>query len=374
MPARVPIAVPFLDVGASYRELKPEYDEAYQRVMNSGWFVLGKEVEAFEAQFAGHCGVRHCIGTGNGLDALFLILRGYGIGPGDEVVIPAHTFIATWLAVSHAGATPVPVEPDEQTFQMDPRKVAAALTERTRAIVPVHLYGNVGRMDKLRELASRHSLRLIEDAAQAHGATWNGARAGSLGDAAAFSFYPAKNLGAFGDGGAVVTNDEELARRVRALRNYGSEGKYVHEFQGYNSRLDTLQAAFLQVRLKHLADWNARRKAAAEKYLKGLEDVRCCKLPVVREEVNPSWHLFVVRCAERDRLRKSLAFRGVETSVHYPVPPHLSPAYADRGFKRGDFPVTERLADTVLSLPMGPHLTEAQVERVIQAVRESLNE
>jgi dTDP-4-amino-4,6-dideoxygalactose transaminase len=374
MPARVPITVPFLDVGASYRELKQEYDEAYQRVMNSGWFVLGEEVEAFEAQFAAHCGVRHCIGTGSGLDALFLILRGYGIGPGDEVVVPAHTFIATWLAVSHTGAAPVPVEPDEHTLQMDPKQVAAALTSRTRAIVPVHLCGNIGRMDELRELASRHGLRLIEDAAQAHGAAWKGAPVGSLGDAAGFSFYPAKNLGAFGDGGAVATNDQELAGRVRALRNYGSAGKYMHEFQGYNSRLDTLQAAFLQVRLKHLAAWNARRKAVAEMYLKGLENARGCELPTVAEEVNPSWHLFVIRCAERDGLQRSLAARGVETAVHYPVPPHLSPAYAGCGFKRGDFPITERLAGTVLSLPMGPHLAEAQVEWVIQAVRESLDE
>ncbi len=371
MPARVPITVPFLDVGASYQELKREYDEAYQRVMNSGWFVLGEEVEAFETQFAAHCGVRHCISTGSGLDALFLILRGYGIGAGDEVIVPAHTFIATWLAVSHTGATPVPIEPDEQNFQMNPERVAAAITGRTRAIVPVHLYGNIGNMGALRQLASRHGLRLIEDAAQAHGAEWKGTPVGSLGDAAGFSFYPAKNLGAFGDGGAVVTNDDELAGRVRALRNYGSQGKYVHEVRGYNSRLDSLQAAFLQVRLKHLAAWNERRKALAGIYLKGL---RGCQLPVVAEEVNPSWHLFVIRCAERDRLRESLASRGVETSVHYPVPPHLSPAYADRGFKRGDFPVTERLADTVLSLPMGPHLTEVQVEWVIQAVRESLNE
>ncbi len=374
MPARFPIEVPFLDVGASYRELKQEYDEAYRRVMDSGWYILGQEVETFEAQFAAHCRTRHCIGAGSGLDALFLILRGYGIGPGDEVVVPAHTFIATWLAVSHTGATPVPVEPEDQSFQMDPARIDSAVTARTRAIVTVHLYGGIAGIDAIRELASRHGLLLIEDAAQAHGAAWKGAPAGSLGDAAGFSFYPAKNLGAFGDGGAVVTNDDALAGRVRAMRNYGSVGKYVHQFQGYNSRLDTLQAAFLQVRLKHLKAWNERRKLVAEAYLRGLENARGCQLPCVSNDVDPSWHLFVIRHAERDRLRRSLELRGIETSVHYPAPPHLSPAYSDRGFKPGDFPITERLADTVLSLPMGPHMREAQVERVIRALRESLDE
>jgi len=374
MPASFPIAVLFLDVGASYRELKQEYDQAYQRVMNSGWFVLGEEVEAFEEQFAAHCRARHCIGTGSGLDALFLILKAYGIGPGDEVIVPAFTFIATWLAVSHTGAVPVPADPDEKSCQMDPQRVAAVLTARTRAIVTVHLYGNIARMDALQQLASRHALLLIEDAAQAHGAAWNGTPAGSLADAAGFSFYPAKNLGAFGDAGAVVTNDAALAARVRALRNYGSAGKYMHHVQGYNSRLDTLQAAFLQVRLKHLAAWNARRKAVAGAYRKGLENARGCQLPTVADEVDQAWHLFVIRHAQRDRLKRSLAARGIETLVHYPVPPHLSPAYADRGFKRGDFPITERLADTVLSLPLGPHLNEAQVELVIQAVHASLHE
>jgi dTDP-4-amino-4,6-dideoxygalactose transaminase len=374
MSARHSIKVPFLDVGAGYRELKQEYDEAYHRVMNSGWFVLGEEVEAFEAQFQALCGAHHCVGTGSGLDALFLILRGYGIGPGDEVVVPAHTFIATWLAVSHTGATPVPVEPDEQSFQMDAQRIADALTGRTRAIVTAHLYGGIARMDAMRELASRKGLRLIEDAAQAHGAAWKGAPAGSLGDAAAFSFYPAKNLGAFGDGGAVVSNDTELAARIRALRNYGSSDKYMHELQGYNSRLDTLQAAFLQVRLKHLAAWNARRKAVAAAYLKGLENAWGCQLPCVSNEVDPAWHLFVIRHSERDRLRRSLESRGIETSIHYPVPPHLSPAYQNLGFKRGDFPITERLAGTVLSLPIGPHLSGEQVERVIQAVHESADE
>jgi dTDP-4-amino-4,6-dideoxygalactose transaminase len=374
MSARPPIKVPLLDVGAAYRELQQQCDEAYQRVMNSGWFVLGEEVAAFEAQFRAQCGAHHCVGTGSGLDALFLILRGYGIGPGDEVVVPAHTFIATWLAVSHAGATPVPVEPEEQSFQMDPQRIADALTARTRAILTAHLYGAIARMDAIRDLASRKGLLLIEDAAQAHGAAWKGAPAGSFGDAAAFSFYPSKNLGAFGDGGAVVTNDAELAQKIRALRNYGSTSKYIHQLQGYNSRLDTLQAAFLQVRLKHLVAWNARRKAVAAAYLKGLEKTPGCHLPYVPNEVESAWHLFVIRHHERDRLRRSLESRGIETAIHYPVPPHLSPAYANLGFKHGDFPITERLAGTVLSLPMGPHLSEAQVELVIQAVHESADE
>jgi dTDP-3-amino-3,4,6-trideoxy-alpha-D-glucose transaminase len=266
------------------------------------------------------------------------------------------------------------VEPEEQSFQMDPQRIADALTPRTRAIVTAHLYGGMARMDAIRELASRKGLLLIEDAAQAHGAAWKGAPAGSLGDAAAFSFYPAKNLGAFGDGGAVVTNDAELAGRIRALRNYGSTTKYMHDLQGYNSRLDTLQAAFLQVRLKHLAAWNARRKAVAVAYLNALEKAPSCQMPCVSNEVDSAWHLFVIRHRDRDRLRRSLESRGIETAIHYPVPPHLSPAYASLGFKRGDFPITERLAGTVLSLPMGPHLSEAQVELVIQAVHESADE
>jgi dTDP-4-amino-4,6-dideoxygalactose transaminase len=360
--------VPFLDVSACYRELKNDYDAAYRRVMESGRYILGQEVEAFEAEFAATCGARHCAGVGNGLEALFLILRAYGIGPGDEVLVPAFTFIATWLAVTHAGARPVPIEPQESTFNLDPARLAAAVTPRTRAIIAVHLYGQPAHMDAIREVASRHGLLVIEDAAQAHGAQYQGHPAGSLADAAAFSFYPSKNLGAFGDGGAVVTDDQGLIDRIRRLRNYGALEKYDHDVCGYNSRLDPLQAAFLRVGLRNFQAWNARRARVAQAYLQGLAGATHCVLPQVPAWANPCWHLFVIRHPERDRLRNALRSAGIETLVHYPVPPHLSGCYAGAGWKQQDFPVTERLADTVLSLPIGPHLDLTSTERVIEAV------
>jgi dTDP-4-amino-4,6-dideoxygalactose transaminase len=363
-----PDQVRFLDVGACYRELKAEYDAAWRRVVESGRFILGEEVEAFETEFAAACGASYCIGTGNGLESLFLILRGYGIGAGDEVIVPAHTFIATWLAVSHTGARPVGVEPSEHGFQIDAARVAAAITSRTRAILAVHLYGEPSDMDALGEIAAHGNLRLIEDAAQAHGAKWRGKPAGGLGDAAGFSFYPSKNLGAFGDGGAVVTNDRQLAESIQRLRNYGAMAKYDHDICGYNSRLDSLQAAFLRARLPHLETWNARRRALARKYLTGLAGTRCI-LPAVSEWAESCWHLFVIRHPDRERLRIFLQARGIETSIHYPVPPHLSGAYAGLGYRRGDFPVAEQLAETILSLPMGPHVDESSAERVILAVR-----
>jgi dTDP-4-amino-4,6-dideoxygalactose transaminase len=360
--------VPFLDVGATYRELKDELDEAYRRVMEGGWYVLGAELESFEAEFAAYCGGGHCVGVANGLEALFLILRGYGIGTGDEVIVPAHTFIATWLAVSHCGAVPVPVEPEETTFNLDPDRIAAAVTSRTRAIVAVHLYGQPARMDGILELAERRGLRVIEDAAQAHGARWKGKRTGSLADAAAFSFYPAKNLGAYGDGGAVVSSDRGLVERILTLRNYGGRSKYRHDVCGYNSRLDPLQAAFLRVRLKHLEEWNARRGVVAQTYREELSRMSRCRLPEVSEGAAHVWHAYVIRHPERDRLGKAIEAKGVGTAIHYPSPPHLSPAYAGLGWHRGDFPVSERLADTVLSLPMGPHLDAEGTRRVVDAV------
>jgi dTDP-4-amino-4,6-dideoxygalactose transaminase len=363
-----PDRIRFLDVGACYRELKAECDAAWRRVTESGWFILGEEVEAFEAEYAAACGASYCIGTGNGLESLFLILRAYGVGAGDEVIVPAHTYIATWLSVSHTGARPVGVEPGEHGFQMDPARVEAAITSRTRAILAVHLYGEPSNTDALREIAARGNLRLIEDAAQAHGAKWRGKPAGGLGDAAGFSFYPSKNLGAFGDGGAVVTNDRQLAESIRRLRNYGAMGKYDHDVCGYNSRLDSLQAALLRVRLRHLETWNARRKILARKYLKGLAGTRSV-LPVVSDGAESCWHLFVIRHPDREPLRLFLEARGIETAIHYPVPPHLSGAYAGLGYSRGDFPLAERLAETVLSLPMGPHVDEASADRVIEAVR-----
>ena len=363
------VKIPFLDLKMVYPELKPELDAAYQRVMESGWYILGTEVEAFEQEFAAYCGAKHCVGVGNGLDALHLIMRGYEIGSGDEVIVPANTYIATWLAVSYVGATPVPVEPDERTHNMDPERIEAAITPRTRAVLPVHLYGQPADMAPILKIARKHGLKIIEDAAQAHGTRYRGQCAGSLGDAAGFSFYPSKNLGALGDAGAVVTSDEELADRVRLLRNYGSRAKYHNELGGFNSRLDPLQAAFLHVKLKYLDGWNERRRVVARRYLEGLAQTPELILPFVPEWAEPIWHQFVVRHPRRDDLQKHLTISGIGTLIHYPVPPHLSGAYTDGHWKTGDFPVTEQLANTVLSLPMGPQLDAKAVTSVLCALR-----
>jgi len=357
--------IPFLDLKAPYRELQVELDAAYRRVMESGWYILGEELDTFECEFAAYCKAKHCVGVADGLDALVLILRGYGIGPGDEVIVPANTYIASWLAVSHAGARPIPVEPDPRTRNLDPKRIVSAITQKTRAIMPVHLYGQPAEMRPIVELGRQHGLRIIEDAAQAHGAHYEGVRTGGLGDAAGFSFYPGKNFGAFGDGGAVVTNDDRLADRVRVLRNYGSRKKYSNEVRGFNSRLDPLQAAFLRVKLKYLDEWNSRRKTVARQYLEQLSGIPDLELPAVAAGAEPVWHLFVIRHPRRNDLQQYLNDSGIGTLVHYPVPPHLSGAYAEAGWKRGDFPVTEALADTVLSLPIGPHLPSKDVSVII---------
>lgn len=369
--------VPFLDLAAAYQELKPECDEAYQRVMHSGRYLLGDELGAFEREFADYCGVRYACGVGNGLDALHLTLRAMGIGQGDEVIVPAHTFIATWLAVSQAGATPVPVDVRPDTFNLDPDGIERALTSRTRAIMPVHLYGQPADMDSICKCAHAHKLKVIEDAAQAHGALYKGGRTGGLADAAGFSFYPGKNLGAFSDAGVVTTNDDQLAERVRMLRNYGSRVKYQHECQGINSRLDELQAAFLRIRLRHLDEWNVRRRKIARFYLDSLgpetgDSGRDLVLPHVPGWAEPVWHLFVIRCPQRDRVQRGLTEAGVGTLIHYPVPPHLSGAYADAQMLRGSFATAESIAGSVLSLPMGPHLSETQAADVVAAVRDSV--
>jgi len=363
------MTIPFLDLQAPYRELKTELDAAYRRVMESGWFILGKEVAAFEEEFAAYCGVRHCIGVGNGLDALHLILRAMGIGPGDEVIVPSNTYIASWLAVSYTGALPVPVEPVEATCNIDPARIEAAITPRSRAILAVHLYGQPADMDPINEIARRHGLKVVEDAAQIHGARYRGLRAGSLGDAAGFSFYPGKNLGAFGDGGAITTNDDQLAEQVRMLRNYGSREKYVNEVQGFNSRLDELHAAQLRVKLRVLDAWNARRKGLADLYAELLSGTDLL-LPAVPAWAEPAWHLYVVRSGRRDALQRHLQEAGIGTLIHYPIPPHLQQAYADLGHGKGDFPLAEQIADEVLSLPMGPHLAPEAVERVCAVIRE----
>lgn len=368
-----PIKVPFLELAPAYAELRDDLDAAYHRVMDSGWYLLGDELTHFESEFAAYCEAAHCVGVANGLDALHLILRAFRIGPGDEVIVPTHTFIATWLAVSYAGATPVPVEPDPRTFNLDPARIERAITPKTRAILPVHLYGQPADMDPILALARAHKLKVIEDAAQSHGARYKSRRAGSLADAAAFSFYPAKNLGAIGDGGAITTNDPDLAERLRALRNYGSRQKYHHECLGFNSRLDDLQAAFLRVKLRKLDEWNARRRAVASRYLAALSSIPSLELPFVPGYAEPVWHIFAVRDArrpsKRDQLQSSLAASGIGTLIHYPIPPHLSGAYSSAGYKPGSFPVAEEIASTELSLPMGPHLSPQQQDSVIDALR-----
>ncbi|WP_460877805.1 DegT/DnrJ/EryC1/StrS family aminotransferase [Rhodanobacter koreensis] len=360
--------VPFLslkDVNARYAD---ELKAAAARVIDSGWYVLGEELAAFEHEFAAYCGVRHAVGVGNGLDALSLILRGYKelgvIEEGDEVIVPGNTFIASFLAITGNRLVPVPVEPDPTSFNLDPTGVEAAIGPRTRAIMAVHLYGQLADMHALSALARRHNLLLIEDAAQAHGAMSDGRKAGAFGDAAGFSFFPAKNLGALGDGGAVVTGDTALAQRIAALRNYGSDVKYRHLFQGLNSRLDEMQAAMLRVKLKYLDEDIARRRRVARRYRDGIRHPQILVPEVAREEQH-AWHLFVVRCSRRDALQRHLQAHGIQSQVHYPVPPHLQPAYA--ALRDADLPLTERLHDEVLSLPMGPTLSDDAVDRVIEA-------
>jgi dTDP-4-amino-4,6-dideoxygalactose transaminase len=360
--------IQFLALDAAYRELQPQLDAAVARVLASGHYILGPEVEAFEAEYAGYCGARHCIGVANGLDALHLALRAMGVGVGDEVIVPSNTYIATWLAVSQCGAVPVPVEPDPATCNIDPARIEAAITERTRVILPVHLYGQPADLDPILAIARDHGLRVLEDAAQAHGARYKGRRIGAHGDAVAWSFYPGKNLGALGDGGAVTTNDDELADRLRVLRNYGSRVKYVNEVQGWNSRLDPLQAAILRVKLAHLDDWNARRAIIADAYRRGLENAGVV-LPQFPEWAQPVWHLFVIRHPQRDLLQQKLMAAGVGTLIHYPIPPHCQQAYAELGIAADALPIARQLADEVLSLPMGPHLSVAQAEQVISAVK-----
>jgi len=361
--------IPFLDLKPLYLEIKDELDAAYRRVMESGWYILGQEVESFEKEFAQYCGVKHCIGVGNGLEALHLIIRAMGIGPGDEVIVPANTYIATWLAVTYAGATPVPVEPDERTYNIDPNRIEEAITPRTRAILPVHLYGQPADMDPILEIAQRHKLKVIEDAAQAHGAKYKGKRTGGLGNAAGFSFYPGKNLGAFGDGGAVTTNDDGLAEQVSILRNYGSHTKYYNECKGFNSRLDELQAAFLRVKLKKLDEWNSRRQQIADVYLKELKGVEQIVLPYAPQWAEPVWHLFVIRSPKRDALQKHLEQNGIQTMIHYPVPPHKQQAYKEMNHL--NLPITERIHQEVLSLPMGPTITANQTRIVVGSIRKS---
>lgn len=358
--------VPFLDLKAIHQSVRPELEAAFRRVVDSGWFILGPELEAFEAEFAAYCGVKYCVGVGNGLEALYLILHAYGIGPGDEVIVPSNTFIATWLAVSQCGATPVPVEPDPATYNIDPALIEASITSRTRAIIPVHLYGQPADMDPINAIASKHGLVAIEDAAQAQGACYKGRRVGSLSHAAGTSFYPGKNLGALGDGGAVLTNDAEIAEKVRRLRNYGSKIKYRHDLKGFNSRLDELQAALLRVKLAKLDEWNRRRAEIADFYLSQLPGLGL-ELPVVPEWADPVWHLFVIRSDSRSSLHSFLDSHGIGAMIHYPLPPHRQPCYADHVWRV--LPITEKLSEEILSLPIYPTMSLSEASCVVNTMK-----
>lgn len=359
--------IPFLDLRAAYLELKPEIDTAVARVLDSGWYILGEEVEAFEAEWATYCEAKHAVGVANGLDALHLALLAMGVGSGDEVIVPSNTYIATWLAVSQCGATPVPVEPVASTYNIDPSLIEAAITPRTKVILPVHLYGEPVDLDPILGLAKKYGLRVLEDAAQAHGARYKGKRIGAHGDVVAWSFYPGKNLGALGDGGAITTNDPVIADRINVLRNYGSRVKYVNEVKGFNSRLDPIQAAVLRVKLRCLDEWNERRKRIAELYLKGFAGSGLV-LPVVPEWADPVWHLFVVRHANRELLQKELGDVGIDTMIHYPIPPHKQQAYISRRNASRDLPLASRLANEVISLPIGPQMSLENTGAVVSAI------
>ncbi len=348
--------VPFLELAPAYLELKAEIDDTVRRVLAQGRYVLGEELAAFEREFADYVGCKHCIGVANGLDALVLALMSYDIGPGDDVIVPSNTYIATALAVTRLGAKVVFVEPEPKTHNLDPSRIEQTVTERTRAIIPVHLYGLPADMDAILAVARRHGLKVIEDSAQAHGSIYRERRSGSLGDVAGFSFYPGKNLGAFGDGGAVTTNDEAVADKIRALRNYGSRVKYFNEYQGLNSRLDELQAAMLRVKLRHLDEWNARRRLLASELHAALAPVPNVVLPAEPPGSQSCWHLYVVRVPRRNQVQQELARANIGTLIHYPLPPYRQRAYAELGLAKGTFPVADALSEQVLSLPMGPHV------------------
>ena len=363
--------IPFLDLQASYLELKSELDAAITRVLDSGWYILGPEVEAFEAEFSAYCETKHAIGVADGLDALHLSLLAMDVGPGDEVIVPSNTYIATWLAVSQCGATPVPVEPDERTYNIDPERIEAAITPRTKVILPVHLYGQPADLNPILDIARKRGLRVLEDAAQAHGARYRGRRIGGHGDAVCWSFYPGKNLGAFGDGGAITTNNSDIADRLRVLRNYGSKIKYVNDIKGFNSRLDPIQAAILRVKLRYLDVWNGRRKEIAGLYSSRLSDAEL-NFPYVPDYAESSWHLYVIRSNDRIQLQKSLDEVSISTLIHYPIPPYLQNAYASSNIVASKFPIATKLSKEVLSIPMGPHLSIGSASIVIENVIKSL--
>ncbi len=358
--------IPFVDLNRQHEQIKDELSSAFDSVLQSGWFILGPQVEAFEQAFASYSGAAHCVGVGNGLDAIELLLRAFGIGPGDEVIVPSNTFIATWLAVSRVGATPVAVEPDPRTHNIDPSAIEATITSRTKCVLPVHLYGQPADMDRINALAAKHDLIVIEDNAQAQGALYKGRKTGSLGHAAATSFYPGKNLGALGDGGAVVTSDAQIAERVRVLRNYGSKQKYVHLERGENSRLDELQAAVLRVKLRRLDGWNTQRQTIAAQYTRMLAGTSV-KPPFVASWAQPVWHLYVIESDRRDELQAHLTANRIQTVIHYPIAPHQQACYQS-SHGGMSLPIVEAAAARVLSLPLFPGMRDDEIERVVQAI------
>ncbi len=360
--------VDFCSFKPMHNEIRKHLDNAYCRVMDNSIFIHGKECELFEKEFAAYCGTKYCIGVGSGLDAIYLILKALGIGSGDEVIVPSNTFIATALAVSYVGAKPVFVEPIIATYNLDATKIEGKITNKTKAIIAVHLQGRTADMDAIKQIAKKHSLKVIEDAAQAHGAKYKGVKAGALGDAAAFSFYPGKNLGALGDAGCVVTNNEEIAKQVRILSNYGSDYKYHHIEKGTNSRLDELQSAFLREKLPMLDKWNDYRREVAKKYLEGIKNP-LIKLPLPSDKTfEHIYHVFVIRCDKRDELEKYLNDHQIMTVKHYPIPMHLQKAYENLGLKEGDLPIAEEISKTVLSLPMFYGITDEEVQYVIDTI------
>jgi len=365
--------IPFLDLRAAYVELKTEIDESISRTLDSGWYLLGEETKSFEKNFANYVGTKHCICVGNGLDALSLALRAMGIQPGDEVIVPSNTYIATWLAVSYLGAIPVPVEPSLESYNIDPHQIESKITSKTKVILPVHLYGQTADMDPIRLLAKKYHLQILEDAAQSHGAKYKNQSAGNLGDVAAWSFYPGKNLGALSDAGAITTNDDQIAEQVYLLRNYGSRVKYFNEIKGVNSRVDEMQSAILQVKLKHLDQWNQRRTVLAARYSQALYHLPI-HLPQVPSWSDPAWHLYVIRTPYRDKVQQALKEKGVETLIHYPIPPHMQKAYQDLNFKPNDFPLAQKIATELLSLPIGPQLKHEEQDDVIEALSQTIHQ
>lgn len=359
--------IPFVSFLPIERELNNDLKDAFERVLTHSWYIGGEEDNAFEEAFADYCGAKYCVGVGNGLDALMLSLKAVGIGKGDEVIVPSNTYIATALAVSYVGATPIFVEPDIRTFNINPALIAAAITKRTKAIMPVHLYGQACEMDQIMEIARKHNLYFIEDCAQAHGATYKGRKVGTFGDAAGFSFYPGKNLGALGDAGAVITNNEEIANKVRALGNYGSDFKYHHIYKGNNSRLDELQAAFLSAKLPHLDRMNKERRRIAKLYTDGINNPKVIT-PLVPDECEPVWHIYALRCRERDRLERFLNERGIGTNKHYPIPMHMQECYRDLDIHSGALPIAEEISATELSIPMYYGMTDEEVHYVIDNI------